>query len=196
MARRDPRVTAYIGRAAPFARPILRHLRAVVHEACPEVEEALKWGMPAFLHHGLLCGMAAFKAHATFGLWRSQEVLGVQGDRDAMGSYGRITAVADLPARRTLLAQVRKAATVNEAGPRRVAPRRRKPAPVTPPDLRAALSRNARAKAAWERFPPGHRREYIEWITEAKQPETRARRLATTVAWVAQGKGRNWKYQR
>lgn len=196
MARRDPRVTAYIAQSAPFARPILRHLRAVVHEACPEVEEALKWGMPAFLHHGLLCGMAAFKAHATFGLWRSREVLGVQGDRDAMGSYGRITAVADLPARRTLLAQVRKAAAVNEAGPRRVAPRRRKPAPVTPPDLRAALSRNARAKAAWERFPPGHRREYIEWITEAKQPETRARRLATTVAWVAQGKGRNWKYQR
>lgn len=196
MARRDPRVTAYIGRAAPFARPILRHLRAVVHEACPGVEEDLKWGMPAFLHHGLVCGMAAFKGHATFGLWRSKEVLGARGDKEAMGSYGRITAVADLPSRRTLLAQVRKAAALNEAGPRRRPVPRRKPVLATPPDLRAGLGRNARARAAWGRFPPSHRREYIEWITEAKRPDTRARRLAKTLAWVAQGKGRNWKYQR
>lgn len=196
MARRNPRVTAYIGRAAPFARPILRHLRAVVHEACPEVEEDLKWGMPAFLHHGLLCGMAAFKGHATFGLWRSKEVLSVRRDKEAMGSYGRITSVADLPARRILLAQVRKAAALNEAGPRRLPARPKKPVPVMPVDLRAALRRHATARAAWDRFPPSHRREYIEWITEAKRPETRARRLATTVAWVAAGKGRNWRYER
>lgn len=198
MPRRDPRVTAYITRAAPFARPILRHLRAVVHEGCPSVEEDLKWGMPAFLHHGILCGMAAFKAHATFGFWRHKEVRGADAGvaDDAMGSYGRLTSVADLPARRVLLAQVRKAAALNEAGPRKVGTRRKRPAPATPADLRAALARSARARAAWAAFAPSHKREYIEWITEAKRPETRAQRLATTLEWLAAGKRRNWKYER
>lgn len=197
MARHDPRVTAYIAGAAPFARPILRHLRAVVHEACPAATEDLKWGMPAFLHHGILCGMAAFKAHATFGFWRHKEVLGGRAAEDAMGSYGRLTAVEDLPSRAALLAQVRKAAALNEAGPRRVSkPRSKKPAPVAPADLRAALARHARARAAWAGFAPSHKREYVEWITEAKRPETRARRLATTLEWLAEGKQRNWKYER
>lgn len=196
MPRRDPRVTAYIARATPFARPILRHLRAAVHEACPEVEEGIKWGMPAFLHHGLLCGMAAFQAHATFGFWRHREVLGPRAGQAAMGSYGRLTSLADLPARRALLAQVRKAAALNEAGPRRAATPRKRPAPATPADLRRALRGNPRARATWEGLAPSHRREYVEWVTEAKRAETRTRRVATALAWLAQGKRRNWKYER
>ena len=194
---RDPRIDAYIERAAPFAQPILRHVRALVHEACPTVGETIKWGMPTFVHAGaILCGMAAFKQHASFGFWKHALVVGEGEPRDGMGSYGKLVSLDDLPPKRTLLAHLRKAVALNEAGvkspARKSAP---KPPPETTPELAAALAQSPAAKAAFDAFPPGCRREYIEWIAGAKRPETRARRVSEAVAWMAEGKRRNWKYE-
>lgn len=194
---RDPRIDAYIARAAPFAQPILTQVRELVHEACPEVEESIKWGMPSFSHAGgILCGMAAFKQHASFGLWKHAQVVGEGEPRDGMGSYGKMTSLGDLPPRKTLLAHLRKAMKLKEDGVK--SPKRKpapKPAPVMPEDLAAALAGNRAAQATFDAFPPGCRREYIEWIVEAKRAETRTKRLAQAVAWMAEGKRRNWKYE-
>lgn len=195
---RDPRIDAYIERAAPFAQPILAHVRELVHEACPDVEETIKWGMPTFVHTGgILCGMAAFKQHASFGFWKHALVVGEGEPRDGMGSYGKLASLKDLPPKKTLLAHVRKAMTLNEDG---VKPRSRKaapkPPPETPADLAAALGKNRAAKATFDAFPPSCKRDYIEWIVEAKREETRAKRLAQAVEWMAEGKRRNWKYER
>src|SRR5262245_2913102 len=189
MGTRDPRVDAYIERAAPFARPILTHLREVVHKACPDVRETLKWRSPSYEYEGILCGMAAFKQHCAFGFWKHELVVG--GDRsaqEAMGSFGRLTKLADLPSRAVLARYVKKAMKLNEDGvkPAR-AKRASKPAPRMHPALEAALARNARARATYEGFPPGAQREYLEWIAEAKGDDTRARRIAQAVEWLAAG---------
>ena len=195
----DPRVDAYIAKSAEFAQPILRHLRALVHQACPAAEETIKWGMPSFVHHGILCGMAGFKAHCAFGFWRhglTDEIAktGVKAG-EAMGSLGRITRLKDLPGDKALLGYIRLAAKLNEAGaPARPKPKP-KPALPVPADLARELKKSAKAAKVFAGFSPSARREYIEWVTEAKQPETRAKRLATTLEWVAAGKKRNWKYE-
>lgn len=194
----DPRIDAYIERAAPFAQPILSQVRELVHEACPDVEESIKWGMPTFIHAGgILCGMAAFKQHASFGFWKHALVMGEGEPRDGMGSYGKMTALKDLPPKKTLLAHVKKAMQLNEDGVKAPAARKSapKPPPDAPADLAAALKTNKAAKATFDGFPPGCKREYIEWIVEAKREETRAKRLAQTVEWLAEGKRRNWKYE-
>lgn len=196
----DPRVDAYIAAAAPFAQPILHHLRAVIHETCPEAREVIKWQFPHFDYRGSLCGMAAFKAHATFGFWLDEQVLGraTGKESEAMGQFGRLTSVRDLPAEPVLRALIQKAMALNEAGVKRTVARSKTPKPEAkaPADLAAALKRSAAARATWEKFSPSHRREYVEWLEEAKRPETRARRLATTLEQLAEGKSRNWKYQR
>ena len=194
----DPRIDSYIARQADFARPILEHLRSAVRAACPEAEETLKWSMPHVLYKGqLLGGMAAFKGHATFGFWRAREVLGETGaERDAMGQFGRLTSVADLPPDDVLRELIRKAMAQTDAGSR---PARTKGAPKpeleTPPELEAALSANTAARTAFDGFPPSCRREYVEWVAEAKRPETRDKRVAQAVEWMAEGKRRNWKYE-
>jgi uncharacterized protein YdeI (YjbR/CyaY-like superfamily) len=193
---RDPRIDAYIARQGDFARPVLEHLRAAVHAACPEAEEAIKWSMPAFLLNGRpLANMAAFKAHASFGFWRGRELVGDAAQDGAMGQFGRLTSIADLPPAETLAALIRAAAAKAGEGP---APRPKKPPRPelpTPDDLRTALDADPRAAATFEAFPPSCRREYVEWVVEAKRPETRAKRIAQTVEWVAAGKRRNWKYE-
>ena len=198
MGRSDPRIDAYIAKAADFAKPILKHLRKVVHEGCPDVEETLKWSMPAFEYHGLLCGMAAFKQHATFGFWQHTLVTGGKSPKGegAMGSFGRITSKQDLPSDARIVSLVKKAAALNESGVKapRVPKAAPKPAPKAPADLLAALAKTKQAKAAFDAFPPSHKREYVEWIVEAKRPETRATRLKTAIEWMAAGKSRNWKY--
>ena len=193
----DPRIDAYIVRQADFARPILEHLRRNVREAAPEVEETIKWSMPHFTYKGrLFAGMAAFKAHATFGLWQASAVLGETGaERDAMGQFGRLTSVADLPPEAELKALIARAASVAAGGPKPRPKKPPKPELATPDDLRAALDSQPKAAATFDAFPPSCRREYVEWVTEAKRPETRAKRLAQTVEWLAQGKRRNWKYE-
>jgi uncharacterized protein YdeI (YjbR/CyaY-like superfamily) len=198
MGKKDPRIDAYIAKSAAFAKPILKHLRKIVHAGCPDVEETLKWSMPHFDYKGVMCGMAAFKQHCVFGFWKKTLIL----DRDpateeaAMGGFGRITSLADLPSEKTLLQYVKKAAALNEAGikaPPRIKSKKREPLEV-PDYFGAALKKNAKARKTFEDFPPSKRREYLEWVTEAKREETRRERLATSIKWLAEGKARHWKY--
>lgn len=196
-----PGVDSYIARSADFARPILHHLRTLVHGACPDVEESLKWGAPSFGYRGLLCGMAAFTAHVTFGFWKGKLVTGDDAgpSADAMWDFGRITALADLPSDATIRRYVKRAMTLNEPGaavtrPPKHAARTRQ-LDIVPDDLAKALRRNAAARRTLESFPPSQRREYVEWLVDAKREATRERRLATTIAWLAEGKTRHWKYQ-
>lgn len=192
----DPRIDAYIAARADFARPILTHLRGRIHAASPDIGEAVKWGMPFFTYRGQnLCSMAAFKGHAAFGFWHDK--VGEQGGgSDAMGQFGRLTSVVDLPDDAVLADLLAKAMALIDAGdkPRANTPPRA-PLPV-PDDLSAAIAANPAAASVWAAFPPGKVRDYVEWIIEAKQPATRARRIVQSVEWIAQGKGRKWKYEK
>jgi uncharacterized protein YdeI (YjbR/CyaY-like superfamily) len=197
MSKKDPRVDAYIENAAEFARPILKHLRALVHQGCPEVEETIKWRMPSFTYKGLLCGLAAFKQHATFGFWKHELVMGKNGENYGMGQFGRMTSLKDLPSDKVILGYIRKAVELNDAGvktPRNRAKPGEKRELTVPDYFVAALRKNKTAKANFENFSYSHKKEYIEWLTEAKRDETRQKRLETAVAWIAGGKSRNWKY--
>jgi uncharacterized protein YdeI (YjbR/CyaY-like superfamily) len=192
---RDPRIDAYIERQADFARPILDHIRERMHAACPVVEEGIKWGMPSFSYKGKpLAGMAAFKAHATLGFWR-------RGERDtdakpgAMGDFGRITSLADLPDDGSFTARIQHEMAQIEAGAKTVRTKTNKPEIAMPDDLAAALAASPAAQATFDSFPPSCRREYLEWVTEAKRPETRQKRIAQAVEWMAEGKRRHWKYE-
>lgn len=199
MAARDPRIDAYIERSAEFARPILTYLRDVVHQYCPDVEETIKWSMPFFDYRGVLCNMAAFKQHCSFGFWKGTLLVGTARNEEAMGQFGRITSLKDLPGKRALGALIRQAMVLNESGekpPARTKNAKPKPAAELPDDLAAALKKNRKASAVFEAFSPSNRREYIEWITEAKRENTRAKRLAQALEWLAEGKPRNWKYMR
>jgi len=194
MPKLDPRVDAYIDSAAEFARPVLAHVRALVHRTCPDVEETLKWRMPTFMYHGILCGMAAFKEHVSFGFWKHALVVGAGVPRDGMGSFGKLTRVADLPSKTVLAGYIKKAMQLN-AGGVKIPRGARKRAPLAAPaDLLAALRKNRRAQDTFDAFSATNRREYIEWLLEAKREQTRAKRLAQAVEWMAQGKVRNWKY--
>ncbi len=201
MPARDPRIDAYIAKSADFARPVLAHIRKVVHSALPDVQETVKWGMPHFEHHGIVCAMAAFKQHCTLNFWKGTLVVPAAEQTrsaDAMGTFGRITSVRDLPSDRKLAAYVKRAAKLNEAGVKapQFAQRKARPELPVPPYLAAAIRKRAKAAATWKALPPSHRREYVEWVTEAKTEPTRAKRVATTVEWLTEGKSRNWKYAR
>ena len=203
MVKKDPRIDAYITKSAGFARPILKHLRKVVHAGCPDVEETLKWSHPAFMYKGILCGRAAFKQHCTFGFWKEALLRGkgrgaFKSSDEAWGQFGRITAVSELPRERVLLALVRKAVALNDQGVRLPA----KPGPKgnreleVPGDLMSALRKNKRALETFQGFSYSNKKEYVEWVVEAKTEATRSRRLETAIAWMAEGKIRNWKYVR
>ncbi len=198
----DPRVDAYIAKAAPFAQPILKHLRALVHRACPAATETLKWSMPHFEHGGsILCHMAAFKAHCAFGFWHvgMEKVLAADGIKteSAMGGFGRVASLEDVPDNKTLLRYISNAAKLIESGEpgRPRAASKPKPEAKVPPDLAAALRKSKAATITFQNFSPSQRREYVGWIVEAKREETRHSRLAQAVEWMADGKTRNWKYQ-
>ena len=201
MAKHDPRIDAYIEKSEEFARPILRHLRDVVHAACPDVEETMKWSFPHFDYKGIMCSMAAFKAHCAFNFWHPQ-VVGDAAKEGAMGQLGRITSLKDLPPKKVLVGYVKKAMALKDAGEKptwadaRAAKAGKRREPQVPEDLAAALAKkkNRKAKETFEAFSPSQRREYVKYITEAKRPETRARRVAESVEWLTEGKQRNWKY--
>jgi uncharacterized protein YdeI (YjbR/CyaY-like superfamily) len=192
MATTDERVDAYIEKSPAFAKPILKHLRALVHATCPNAEETIKWRMPMFMHHGILCGMAAFKHHCAFVLFKHKLVFEDQVTSDeAMGQFGRITALSQLPSDKYIATYIRKGMKLNESGVKLTrAPAKKTPLKV-PDDLSAALKKNKRALAVFEKFAPSHKREYIEWISEAKRDETRTKRIAQAVEWIAEGKQRN-----
>jgi uncharacterized protein YdeI (YjbR/CyaY-like superfamily) len=196
MANKSPQIDAYIAKAQPFARPIVTRLRALFHRACPQLEEKIKWGHPSFEYKGPLGGVAAFKQHAVWGLWKSKLVNDPHGALAGDGPRaGKFTDVSQLPPDAVLIDLIKQAAALNDQNVKvPKATTKPRPALKIPPDLAAALKKNTKAAAAFQQFSPSHKREYIEWITEAKQEETRARRLAQAIEWMAQGKPRNWKY--
>lgn len=205
MGKKDKRVDAYIEKAQPFAKPILNHLRELVHKACPDVEETIKWQFASFDYKGPFCSMAAFKQHCTFGFWKyalMKDPDGYLGERfnkggEAMGNLGRITSVKDLPPDKIILNLIKQAKRLNDDGVK--LPPRKKSDPkelVVPDYFTDALKKNKKALATFEKFPPSHKKEYVQWIAEAKTEETRNRRMETALDWIAEGKGRNWKYER
>ncbi|MEO6004356.1 MAG: YdeI/OmpD-associated family protein [Opitutus sp.] len=199
MATKDARVDTYIEEAAEFARPILKHLRKLIHQGCPEAVETIKWSAPFFDYHGILCGLVAFKAHCSLFFWRDIDVsvwLPKTNTAGAgMGQFGKLTSLADLPNDEVILRCVR--AAVEQRDSPKSKPKRARPVakePVVPTDLKQALTKNAKASETFRKFAPSHRREYIDWITDAKRPETRSRRLQTTIEWLTEGKSQNWRY--
>jgi uncharacterized protein YdeI (YjbR/CyaY-like superfamily) len=196
VAKKDPRVDAYIDKAAPFAKPILKHLRKIVHAGCPQVEETIKWSMPHFDYKGPMCRIAGFKRHCAFGFWKSKLILTGKAANDGMGQFGCIKSLDDLPNEKTLLAYVRKAAELNDSGarvPGRDQPKKRLPLRL-PSYFVAALNKNTKARTTFENLSPSGKREYVEWIVDAKRDETRQRRLKTAIEWLSEGKQHNWRY--
>ena len=197
-SRRDKRVDCYIAEASETARPLLEHLRELIHQACPEVEETIKWNVPFFTYHGNLCGMTAFKAHCGFGFWHQgmKVVTAAHPTKAGMGmsNYWRITSLNDLPSDTALKRYLKEAVALNLSGKPAQPKNKPKPDLPVPSDLAAALRKNYAAEKTFKSFPPGARRDYVEWITQAKRSETRAKRLATAIEWLAVGKKRNWKY--
>ena len=202
MEKYDPRVDAYIEKAADFAKPILRHIRQLVHGAAPQITETVKWGMPFFDYKGPVCQIASFKQHCAFGFWKATSLNDPNGlinaGEAAAGSFGKLTSMSDLPSDEVLVDFINQAILLNESGVKG----NMKTAPGTPkaeipmPDYFAeALSNEPKALTAFENFSPSHKREYLEWITEAKTDATREKRVATALEWLSEGKSRHWKYK-
>ena len=194
---RDGRIGAYIAKAPPFAQPILEKIRERVHAAVPAADETIKWSAPAFTLDGkILLIMATFKAHAALNFWRGQEIGDGSARAGAMGQFGRLTSVEDLPPDAELDSLIGEAAELAKSAP---APRKTKAAPKPSPELHpefaAALAKAPEAKATLDGFPPSAQRDYFEWIAEAKQDSTRQKRIATAIEWLSEGKRRHWKYQ-
>ena len=204
MANKEKVIDNYIAKSAGFAKPILNHIRQLVHEACPAVEEKMKWSFPHFDYKGeMMCSMAAFKQHAVFGFWKAalmKDPVLVENARSeaAMGHVGRLTSVKDLPADKKMLGWIKEAMQLTDKGIK--LPAKAKAADkkelVVPDYFEKALSKNKKAKLVFENYAWSHKKEYLEWITGAKTEETRNKRMATALAWLAEGKSRNWKYER
>ena len=203
MGKKEKRIDAYIAKSATFAQPILNRLRKLVHEGCPDVEEGIKWGFPHFEYNGILCSMASFKHHCAFGFWKAtllsdrRDLLSIMG-KTAMGNFGQLRSVDDLPSDKILIEYVKEAAKLNDAGvkvPGRSKPAEKKPLKV-PSYFKQALAKNKKALNTFDEFNYSNKKDYVEWVTEAKTEETRNKRLATAIEWMAKGKIRNWKYVR
>ena len=191
MSKKDPRIDAYINKSADFAKPILIRIRKLVHAACPDVAETIKWNAPFFEHKGILLTIPAFKQHCALMFWRGRLFLGKERE-----NFRRITSLADLPGDKILTGYIRKAVELNEAGIKNPVRAKSKAKKVVIPDyFLAVLKKNKKAFAAFDSFSPSCQREYIEWITDAKREETRIKRIQTAIKWIATGKSRNWKYQ-
>ena len=205
MGKRDPRVDAYIAKQPPFAKEICTRLRAIVHEAAPEITEDIKWGHVAFMHKGLVCGLAAFKQHVVFHFWKAALLGGSHArratDDKTLELLAKLTSADDFPPKSVIAGFVKAAVKLNDGAVKvaktPTAATAKKKTPLrTPPSLSKALARNKKAKATYDGFSPSHKREYVEWITEAKSEETRDRRIEQALGWMAEGKPRNWKYMK
>lgn len=201
MGKKDQRVDAYIAKSQDFAKPIMEHLRELVHKAHPDIEETIKWGFPHFQYKGIVCSMAAFKQHCAVVFWKaaimSDPILVKNAEAESsMGHLGKITSLKDLPKDKTLLSFIKEAVKLNEDDvklPSKPKPKEKKEI-VVPGYFTKALKKNKKANEVFNNFAYSHKKEYVEWITEAKTDETRNKRIATALEWIAEGKGRNWKY--
>jgi uncharacterized protein YdeI (YjbR/CyaY-like superfamily) len=202
MGKKDKRIDVYIMNSAAFAQPIMNHLRELVHSACPDVEETMKWSFPHFEYSGeILCSMASFKKHCAFGFWKAsimpdpQKLLQLVG-KTSMGSLGQLTDISDLPSDKILKEYIKTAAKLNKEGIK-VAARTKtgeKKELEIPEYFQKALNKNKMAKKTFEDFSQTNKRDYVEWVTEAKTEDTRNNRLETSIEWLSEGKIRNWKY--
>ena len=203
MSTIDKRIDTYIDQSADFAKPILGRLRQIIHEACPEVTETMKWSFPHFEYAGsILCSMAAFKHHCAFGFWlgslmKDREGLIRTGEaKDSMGQFGQIRDVKDLPSKKILIQYIKQAMALNEKGVKRERPEQSvKKELVVPDAFLKVLKKNKTLLARFENLSYSHKKEYLEWITEAKMEDTRQKRMAQTVEWLKEGKSLNWKYK-
>jgi uncharacterized protein YdeI (YjbR/CyaY-like superfamily) len=201
MATKDKRIDAYIAKSADFAKPIMNHLRDLVHKTCPDVVETIKWGMPSFEYKGPFCGFAAFKQHCSFGFWKAslmKDPMLMENARseEAMGHFGRMTTLKDLPSDKKIIGYLKKAMKLNEDNVKVVRKVKPKKELTVPKYFIDALKKNKKALTTFETFSPSAQREYVEWVTEAKTEETRNSRLSQAVEWMAEGKPRNWKYMK
>jgi hypothetical protein len=207
MGNKDPRVDAYIAKSAEFAKPILIHIRELIHENCPTVEETMKWTFPHFMYKGagkrdsrVLCSMASFKQHCAFGFWYTGggTMSGEPKPAEGMGSYGKIASLADLPKDKALIGQIKAAVKLHDSGIKPAARTRStdKKELEIPDYFIAALKKNKKALATFEQFNYSNKKDYVDWVTEAKTDETRKKRLETAVEWMSEGKPRNWKYMK
>lgn len=203
MEQPDQRIDAYIAKAQPFAQPILNHLRKLIHQANPEVKETIKWGMPSFDYKGPFCSMAAFKQHVAFGFWKPSLLNDPHGylqersnqGGEAMGNLGRITSLKDLPPDKVIIDFIKQAKKLNDDGVKLPPkPVKEKTELLIPDYFTMALSKNKKAQAVFENFSYSNKKEYVEWIKEAKTESTRQKRLDTAIEWISEGKIRNWKY--
>lgn len=198
----DPRIDNYIEKAQPFAQPVMNKLREIIHKACPEVQETIKWGMPSFDYMGPICSFASFKNHCSFGFWKTSllknpekylQERSAQGG-EAMGNLGKMTSVKDLPPARVLIDFIRQSMKLNEDG---IKVEKKKPETKvipTPPELKKALDKNTKARFYFDKFSPSQQKEYNVWIADAKSEATRNKRIADAIEWISVGKIRNWKY--
>lgn len=200
--KKDERIDAYIEKSADFAKPILTHLRQLVHEASPEIEETMKWSMPFFDYKGTVCNMAAFKQHCSFGFWKaslmndSHKIM--TENSEGMGQFGQLKSLADLPSDKVLITYIKEAVRLNEEGvkvPSKPKTTEKKEL-VIPEYFVSALEENSAASEHFENFSPSKKKDYVEWLNEAKTEDTRNKRLSTAIEWIAEGKARNWKYER
>ena len=198
MGKTNPKVDQYIAKSADFAKPILSHFRKIVHQACPDVEEEMKWSMPHFMYKGMLCGMAAFKKHCAINFWKGRLLFDGKHSDEAMGQFGRIDSLSALPNDKKMLRYVKEAVRLNDerAKMERPVKSREKKILQMPADFQRAIRQDQQAAAVFKKFSPSHKREYIEWLMQAKTDRTREKRLATSIAWIAEGKTRHWKYRK
>lgn len=200
MSTRDPRIDTYIEQAAEFAQPVLRHIRRMVHQHCPEADETIKWGMPHFEYKGsIFCHFAAFKHHCALGFWLGALLEIDTRLQKAMGQFGRITKIDDLPNEKEFAQLLIAAMNLHDSGAKLPARSKNKTENKEldiPPEFLAALKKNTAAQTRFETFSYSNKKEYVAWYTEAKTETTRAKRLAQAIEWMAEGKRRNWKYEK
>ncbi len=202
MTKKDKHIDAYISVAAPFAKPILKHLRKLIHQGCPEVQETIKWGMPSFDYKGPFFSFASFKEHCTLGFWKASLIEDEHGylqpvankGGEAMGNFGRVTSLRDLPSDKIILDFIRQAKRLNDEGIKNPARKAMRKPLEAPAYMLTTIRKNKKARTAFENFSPSNKRDYVEWITEAKTEATRDKRLTQAIEWMAEGKPRNWKY--
>jgi uncharacterized protein YdeI (YjbR/CyaY-like superfamily) len=201
--KKDRRIDDYIAKSENFAKPILKYLRDIVHKACPEVEETMKWGMPHFDYKGMMCGMASFKQHCTFGFWKfslmkDKQKVFVKGENAGMGNFGKIKDIQDLPPAHTIIEYIKEAMKLNDddVAVKKEVKKTIRQELVIPGYFSKALNKNKIALKTFSDLSYSHKKEYLEWITEAKREETRDKRINTAIEWLLEGKSRNWKYEK
>lgn len=201
--KKDRRIDDYISKSENFAKPILSYIRDIVHKACPEVTETMKWGMPHFDYKGMMCGIASFKQHCTFGFWKASLMkdkykVFVKGENSGMGNFGKVKDIQDLPSAKIIIEYIKEAMKLNDdnvAVPKELKENVRKEL-VIPEYFLKVLKKNEVALKTFMDFSYSHKKEYLEWITEAKKEETREKRIYAAIEWLSEGKGRNWKYEK